>query len=145
LAIGMVKQVIKRSCGTAGDLGIGLPEQRVVGRLVAFLQRVRQGPAPGKVDGKTSDGVQPAVSEHGAVENVSRIQLRLGPRPGSSPIQQFPDYCELRMEIADILGLILSLSVGQDADNYAQTHSRYLASGARQVAEQSRSSSRRAG
>ena len=72
-----------------------------------------------KVNGNAPNGMQAAVSPHVAGENVPLIQLRLGPPPGSGPIQQFPDYYELR---ADATG-ILTLDLSQDADNHGQAHS----------------------
>jgi NAD(P)-dependent dehydrogenase (short-subunit alcohol dehydrogenase family) len=83
-----------------------------------FYQRIRQGPGLRKMNGNAPNGVQPAVSPHVACENVPLIQLRLGPPPSSSPIQQLPDCCELRADMAGILTLDLS----QDADYHGQAH-----------------------
>jgi hypothetical protein len=86
---------------------------------VCVGQRVGQGPGLRKVNGKAPQRVQAAVSEHVAFENVRLAQLRLRPQPGSSAIQQLPDYSEV---CAQIIGVLI-VGVGQNADDHVQAHS----------------------
>jgi len=114
----MVNQVIERPCRVPGEGGIGLLEQRVVRRLAGF-QRVWQGPGVRKVNGHPAQGMQAAVPPHVTREIISLSQVGLGPLPGPSPIQQFPDYREVATE--KVCGLILGIN--QNADNHVQAHS----------------------